>query len=153
MSIDVIDTKVINTVLSALGASDEKFKNSLDKFLKLSIKIANDSEEIRDELALYDDMIFHVYMPDLEYNIWIKIKESELQYNMNLYEVIPKNVRAIHYILNRKAMSKIIKQEMTAAEAYLKGLVSIDGEFSDALISRNILDLFFSYINYFMKEQ
>ena len=115
------------------------------------MKIANDSEDMRDELALYEDMIFHVYLPDLDYNIWIKTTENQLNYNTNLYEVIPKRVHAIHYILNRKTITKILRQEMTAAEAYFKGLINIDGELSDAIISRNILNLFFSYINYFMK--
>ncbi len=115
------------------------------------MKIANDSEEMRDELALYEDMIFHVYMPDLDHNIWIKTRENQLNYNSNLYEVIPKNGHAIHYILNKKTMTKILRQEMSAAEAYFKGLVSVDGELSDAMISRNILNHFFSYINHFMK--
>ncbi len=115
------------------------------------MKIANDSEDMREELALYDDMIFHVYLPDLDHNIWIKTNENHLNYNTNLYEVIPKSSHAIHYILNKKTMIKIVRQEMTAAEAYFKGLINIDGELSDAMISRNILNLFFSYINYFMK--
>jgi hypothetical protein len=134
-----------------LGVSDEKFKGSIDKFFKLGMKIANDSEDMRDELALYEDMIFHVYLPDLDYNIWIKTTENQLNYNTNLYEVIPKNGHAVHYILNRKTMTKILRQEMTAAEAYFKGLINIDGKLSDAIISRNILNLFFSYINHFMK--
>ena len=151
LSLDIIDTKVIDTVLSNLGVSDEKFKSSLDKFFKLSMKIANDSEDMCDELALYNNMIFHVYLPDLDYNIWIKTSENQLNYNTNRYEVIPKNSHAIHYILNRATVTKILRQEMSAAEAYFKGLVSIDGELSDAIISRNILNLFFAYINHFMK--
>ena len=115
------------------------------------MKIANESEDMCDELALYEDMIFHVYLPDLDYNIWIKTTENQLNYNTNLYEVIPKRGHAVHYILNRKTMTKILRQEMSAAEAYFKGLINIDGELSDAIISRNILNLFFSYINYFMK--
>jgi hypothetical protein len=115
------------------------------------MKIANDSEDVRDELALYEDMMFHVYLPDLDYNIWIKTSEDQLNYNTNRYEVIPKSSHVIHYILNRVTMIKILRQEMTASEAYFKGLVSIDGELSDAIISRNILNLFFAYINHFMK--
>ena len=115
------------------------------------MKIANDSEDVRDELALYEDMIFHVYLPDLDHNIWIKTSENQLNYNTNLYELIPKNSHVIHYILNRKTMAKILRQEMTAAEAFFKGLVNIDGELSDAIISRNILNQFFAYINHFMK--
>ena len=115
------------------------------------MKIANDSEDVRDELALYEDMIFHVYLPDLDHNIWIKTSENQLNYNTNLYELIPKNSHVIHYILNRKTMAKLLRQEMTAAEAYFKGLVNIDGELSDAIISRNILNQFFAYINHFMK--
>ena len=147
----MIDTKAIDIVLNTLGASDENFRSALDKFIKLSIKIANDSDEMCDELALYGDMIFHVYLPDLDYNLWIKARDKQLNYNTHLYEVIPKNARAIHYILNRKTMTKIIKQQMTPAEAYFKGMITIDGKMSDAIITRNVLKTFFSYINHFMK--
>lgn len=147
----MIDTKAIDIVLNTLGASDENFRSALDKFIKLSIKIANDSDEMCDELTLYGDMIFHVYLPDLDYNLWIKARDTQLNYNTHLYEVVPKNTRAIHFILNRKTMTKIIKQQMSAAEAYFKGLITIDGKMSDAIITRNILTTFFSYINHFMK--
>ena len=150
LSVD-FDTKAIDIALNTLGASDENFRSALDKFIKLSIKIANDSDEMQDELALYGDMIFHVYLPDLDYNLWIKTRNNQLNYNSHLYEVIPKNARAIHYILNRKTMTRIIKQQMTPAEAYFRGLIRIDGKMSDAIISRSILKTFFSYINYFMK--
>jgi len=149
----MIDTKVIDLVLNSLETSEDIFRSSLDKFIKLGIKIANDSEEIMDELLLYNDLIFHLYITDLDLNIWIKSNEGVLSYNNNLYEIIPENVHAIHSFLSKKIIAKILRQEMTAAEAYLKGFIQLEGNISDAIISKNILNLFFSYINYFMKRE
>ncbi|MHA1457576.1 MAG: hypothetical protein ACTSR5_16655, partial [Promethearchaeota archaeon] len=131
----------------------DKFRSSLDKFIKVGIKITNDSEEIMEELRLYNDLIFHLYITDLDLNIWIKSINGVLSYNNNLYEIIPENVHALHSFLSKTTIAKILRQEMTAAEAYLKGFIQIEGELSDAIISKNILSLFFSYINYFMKRE
>ncbi|MHA1625626.1 MAG: hypothetical protein ACTSWH_10905 [Promethearchaeota archaeon] len=149
----MIDTKVIDLVLNALETSEDKFRSSLDKFIKVGIKITNDSEEIMEELRLYNDLIFHLYITDLDLNIWIKSINGVLSYNNNLYEIIPENVHALHSFLSKTTIAKILRQEMTAAEAYLKGFIQIEGELSDAIISKNILSLFFSYINYFMKRK
>jgi len=149
----MIDAKVIVSVLDSLETSEDKFRNSLDKFIKVGIKIANDAEEITDELRLYNDLIFHLYITDLDLNIWIKSVDGYLSYNNNLYEIIPENVHMIHSFLSKKIIAKILRQEMTAAEAYLKGYIQLEGQLSDAIISKNILNLFFSYINYFMKRE
>ncbi|MBY9018413.1 MAG: hypothetical protein KGD66_06230 [Candidatus Lokiarchaeota archaeon] len=149
----MIDTKVIDLVLNALETSEDKFRSSLDKFIKVGIKITNDSEEIMDELQLYEDLIFHLYITDLDLNIWIKSINGVLSYNNNLYEIIPENVHALHSFLSKTTIAKILRQEMTVAEAYLKGFIQLEGELSDAIISKNILSLFFSYINYFMKRE
>lgn len=148
----MIDTKVIDLVLNSLENSEDIFKSSLDKFIKVGIKIANDSEEIMDELQLYNDLTFHLYITDLDLNIWIKSVNGVLQYNNNLYEIIPENVHIIHSFLPKKIIAKIIRQEMTVSEAYLKGFIKLEGELSDAIVSKNLLNLFFSYINYFMKR-
>jgi len=149
----MIDTKVIVSVLDSLETSEDKFRSSLDKFIKVGIKIANDAEEITDELRLYNDLIFHLYITDLDLNIWIKSVDGFLSYNNNLYEIIPENVHMIHSFLSKKIIAKILRQEMTAAEAYLKGFIQLEGKISDAIISKNLLNLFFSYINYFMKRE
>jgi len=149
----MIDAKVIVSVLDSLETSEDKFRNSLDKFIKVGIKIANDAEEITDELRLYNDLIFHLYITDLDLNIWIKSVDGYLSYNNNLYEIIPENVHMIHSFLSKKIIAKILRQEMTAAEAYLKGFIQLEGKISDAIISKNLLNLFFSYINYFMKRE
>ena len=149
----MIDTKVIDLVLNSLETSEDIFKTSLDKFIKLGIKIANDSEEIKEELELYDDFISHLYITDIDLNIWIKSVGGILSYNNNLYEIIPDNINAIHYFLSKSIITKIIRQEITVADAYLKGFVHLEGNLSDAIISNNILKLFFSYINYFMKHE
>ncbi|MHA1193514.1 MAG: hypothetical protein ACTSP9_14710 [Promethearchaeota archaeon] len=62
-------------------------------------------------------------------------------------------MHVLHSFLSKKTIAKILRQEMTAAEAYLKGFIQLEGELSDAIISKNILSLFFSYINYFMKRE
>ena len=149
----MIDTKVIDLVLDSLETSEDIFRSSLDKFIKVGIKIANDSEEIMDELLLYNDLIFHLYITDLDLNIWIKSVNGFLTYNNNLYEIIPENVHVLHSFLSKKTTTKILRQEMTAAEAYLKGFIQLEGKLSDAIISKNILNSFFKYINYFMKRE
>ena len=135
-----------------LEGSKESFKPQMDKFFKNIIKILNNIKDFKDELKLYDDFIIHVYIKDLDFNLWIKMIGGSLNYHSNYYEPNPDNLRVVHYILNSDLISKILMREMTASEAYFKGLLEFEGEMSDVLVSRNLLNLFFKLLDLSLNE-
>jgi len=45
-------------------------------------------------------------------------------------------------------MKKVITRKVQAADAFMRGLIKIQGELSDAIHAKNLLSLFFTYMDY-----
>ena len=139
----MIDTNTILVILNSLESPRTSFKVTIDKFIKEAIKIANESKDFRDELELYDDIIYHIYIYDIDYNIWIKKKGTSLSFNTSFYEENSENIKILHCFLKRNSMRKILIRKMTASEAFMKGLIKINGNLSDAIHAKNLFSLLF----------
>jgi len=149
----MIDSKVMTLMLHELGSGDEQFKITLERFIKIGLKIAQDSEDMQEELKLYGNMFFHIYIIDIEFNIWIKKIDETLSYNTSFYEKSSENMKTIHFILTKGIMRKIFMQKMDPADAWFKGIIKIEGDLSDAIIARNLLKYFFFILNSFLERK
>jgi hypothetical protein len=149
----MIDTKVMNLMLIELDSNDENFKRALDKFIKMGLKLIQSSEEFQEELNLYKDILFHIYISDIDYNIWLKKTGISLNYNTSFYEKSSEELRTIHFILTKEIMKKVFKKKLEPSEAWFKGIIKIDGELSDAMVAWNLLKSFSKLFNYNLKHK
>ena len=85
-------------ILNSLESTKTSFKSTIDKFIKAAIKIALESEDFKDELILYEDIIYHIYIYDIDHNIWIKKKGTSLSFNNSFYEENSENLDILHCI-------------------------------------------------------
>ena len=151
----MIDSNAIVMMLNSLESTENKFKSTLDEIIKLGITIANNSREVHEDLELYEDLIYHVYIYDIDYNIWIKKVEGFLTYNNSYYEANSKEINVIHIILTKKNLRKIMTRKIQVADAYMRGLIKIRGsdEYMSGLIKiKNILKSFFINMNYLVED-
>jgi len=135
-------------MLNSLDSSKNAFKSTLDNFIRLSIKIANETEEFQEELKLFDDKIYHIYVSDSDYNIWLKKIGRSVVYNNSYYEENSEGLSVIHFFLTKTTMKKVITRKIQAADAFMRGLIKIRGDVSDAMCAKNLLSLFFRYMDY-----
>jgi len=147
----MIDTKVINLMLIELDSNDEKFKSTLDKFIKMGIKLIQDSEEFQEELSMYGNLLFHVFISDIDYNMWLKKIGTNLTYNTSFYEKSSEELRTIHFILTKETMKKIFRKKLDPTEGWFKGVIKIDGELSDVILTRNLLKSFTELFSYHLR--
>ena len=140
-------------IINSLESPRTSFKATLDKFIKEAIKIANVSEDFKDELELYDDIIYHLYIYDIDYNIWIKKKGTSLSFNNSFYEENSENIDILHCILTRSIMRKILIRKMQASDAYMRGLIEINGNLSDAVHARNLWKTFLACMDYLAEKK
>jgi len=151
----MIDSNTIVMMLNSLESTDNNFKSMLDEIIKLGITIANNSKEIHEDLKLYEDTIYHVYIYDIDYNIWIKMVEGFLTYSNSYYEANSEEINVIHLILTKKILRKIITRKIQVADAYMRGLIKIRGsdEYMSGLIKiKNILKSLFTNMNYLTED-
>jgi len=144
----MIDSNDILMMLSSLESSESTFKSAIDKFIRLGIKIANETKEFQEELQLYEDKIFHIYINEIDYNIWLKKIGGFFTYNNSFYEDNSEELSVIHFFLTKTVMKKVITRQMQVADAFMRGLIKIRGKLADAIHARNLLSLFFTYMDY-----
>ena len=144
----MIDSNDILLMLNSLESSESTFKSTIDKFIRLGIKIANETEEFQEELRLYEDKIYHIYINDMDYNIWLKKIGGYFSYNNSIYEENSEELSVIHFFLTKTTMKKVITQKLQAEDAFMRGLIKIRGKLADAILARNLLSLFFTYMDY-----
>ena len=144
----MIDSNDILMMLSSLESSESTFKSAIDKFIRLGIKIANETKEFQEELQLYEDKIFHIYINEIDYNIWLKKIGGFFTYNNSFYEDNSEELSVIHFFLTKTVMKKVITRQMQVADAFMRGLIKIRGKLADAVHARNLLSLFFTYMDY-----
>ncbi len=144
----MIDSNDILLMLNSLESSESTFKSTIDKFIRLGIKIANETEEFQEELRLYEDKIYHIYINDMDYNIWLKKIGGYFSYNNSIYEENSEALSVIHFFLTKTTMKKVITQKLQAEDAFMRGLIKIRGKLADAILARNLLSLFFTYMDY-----
>ena len=144
----MIDSNDILLMLNSLESSESTFKSTIDKFIRLGIKIANETEEFQEELQLYEDKIYHIYINDMDYNIWLKKIGGSFSYNNSIYEENSEELSVIHFFLTKTIVKKVITQKLQAEDAFMRGLIKIRGKLADAILARNLLSLFFTYMDY-----
>ena len=144
----MIDSNAILMMLNSLESSESTFKSTIDKFIRLGIKIANETEELHEELKLYEDKMYHIYIKDIDYNIWLKKIGGSVAYNNSFYEENSEELGVIHFFLTKNIMKKVITRKIQAADAFMRGLIKIRGKLSDARHAKNLLSLFFTYMDY-----
>ncbi len=144
----MIDSNDILLMLNSLESSESTFKSTIDKFIRLGIKIANETEEFQEELRLYEDKIYHIYINDMDYNIWLKKIGGYFSYNNSIYEENSEELSVIHFFLTKTTVKKVITQKLQAEDAFMRGLIKIRGKLADAILARNLLSLFFTYMDY-----
>jgi len=149
----MIDSNTILVILNSLESPRTSFKATIDKFIKEAIKIANESKDFKDELELYDDIIYHVYIYDIDYNIWIKKKGTSLSFNNSFYEENSENIKILHCFLTRNSMRKILIRKMPVSDAFMRGLIEIKGNLSDAIHAKNLWKLFLACMDYLAEKK
>jgi hypothetical protein len=148
----MIDSNTILMILNSLESPRTSFKATLDKFIKEAIKIANVSEDFKDELELYDDIIYHIYFYDIDYNIWIKKKGTSLSFNNSFYEENSENFEILHCILTKNIMRKILIRKVQPSDAYMRGLIEINGNLSNAIHARHLWKTFLACMDYLAEK-
>ena len=148
----MIDSNTILVILNSLESPRTSFKATIDKFINEAIKIANDSEDFKDELELYHDIIYHIYIYDIDYNIWIKKKGTSLSFNNSFYVENSENSKILHFFLTRTSMRKILIRKVPVSDAFMKGLIKINGNLSDAIHAKNLWKLFLVCMDYLAEK-
>ncbi|MFX0104664.1 MAG: SCP2 sterol-binding domain-containing protein [Candidatus Hodarchaeota archaeon] len=136
----MLDSKNFNSVIHDLENQDEEFIESLDRVISFAVSIIKNTEELREEIVDYDD-IYQIILTDINFNFWLKISNGLIIYKKGINKSASFRVKYTKDIL-----VKILKSEMYGTDAFMKGIIKVDGDLSQGLRFIKLFRIFLEYL-------
>ena len=139
--INMLDSKSFNSVISDLEDKNQEFITILDKIINLGINIVMNTEELLEEIKDYD-YIYQIFITDINFKFWIKVSKGSIIYKKGVNRDASFRVK-----FTKDIIIKVLKREMRGTEAYMKGIIKVDGDLTQGLRFIKIIRLIIKYIN------
>ncbi|MFX0042895.1 MAG: SCP2 sterol-binding domain-containing protein [Candidatus Hodarchaeota archaeon] len=137
----MLDSQKFNSVIHELENKEEEFIAILDKIIKMGVNFLQNTEELREEIMDYD-YIYQIVVSDINFNFWLKVSKGSIMYKRGIN---PSATFRVNY--TKDIIIKILKREMYGSEAYLKGIIRVDGDLTQGLRYIKVFRLLLKYIN------
>jgi hypothetical protein len=137
----MLNSNSFSSVLHDLEHQDEEFIASLDKIINYIVYKFKVTEELREEILDYD-IIYQIIITDINYNFWLNLSKGSIIYKKGINRNASFKVKYTKDIL-----IKILKREIYGTDAFIKGLLKVDGNLSQGLRYIKLFRLFLKYLN------
>ncbi|MFX1388990.1 MAG: SCP2 sterol-binding domain-containing protein [Promethearchaeota archaeon] len=137
----MLNSKSFNTVLLELENHNEEFVSILDQIIKFIILKFKNTEELREEIIDYD-VIYQIIITDINFNFWLKVSNGLIIYRKGVNR---KSSFRVKY--TKEILVKVLKREMYGTDAFMKGIIQVDGDLSQGLRFIKLFRLFMKYLN------
>ncbi|MFX1436210.1 MAG: SCP2 sterol-binding domain-containing protein [Promethearchaeota archaeon] len=137
----MLNSKSLNSVLTDLQNHNGELIALLDKFIKFAVNKFLNTEDLREEIEAYDD-IYQIIIKDLDFNFWLNVSNGSIIYKKGINRSASFKVK-----YTKDVLLKILKREMDGTDAYMKGLIEVDGDLSQGLRFTKLFRIFLLYLN------
>ena len=137
----MLNSKSFNSVLNDLEDHNGEFLTALDRFIKFAVGKFTNTEELREEILDYND-IYQIFITDMNFNFWLNISNGSIIYKKGIN-------RSASFRVNytKEILIKILKREMYGTDAYMKGIIKVDGDLSQGLRFMKLFRMLIEYLN------
>ena len=136
----MLDSKNFSLVLNNLDSQDEELITVLDQIIKYSVNLFKNSEELREEIIDYNE-VYQIFITDLNHNFWFRVSRGSIIYKKGINRSATFKVK-----YTRDIILKILKREISGIDAYMKGILKVDGDLIEGLRFTRLFRLVFNYI-------
>jgi len=143
----MLDSKKFNSIIHELENKEEEFIAILDKIIKMGVNFLQNTEELREEIMDYD-YIYQILVSDINFKFWLKVSRGSIMYKRGIN---PNATFRVSY--TKDIMIKILKREMYGSEAYMKGIIKVDGDLTQGLRYIKVFRLLLKYIKNNFKNE
>ena len=143
----MLDSKKFNSVIHELENKEEEFIAILDKIIKMGVNFLQNTEELREEIMDYD-YIYQILVSDINFKFWLKVSRGSIMYKRGIN---PNATFRVSY--TKDIIIKILKREMYGSEAYMKGIIKVDGDLTQGLRYIKVFRLLLKYIKNNFKNE
>lgn len=133
-------SKTFNLIIDELETEDTKTIATITRFLEFSINFIQSTQELREEILDFDN-IYQFYVNDINFELWIKISNGSIIYKKGI-----NNNSDLRIFLTKNLLLRLIKQDITITDAYMKGLLKMQGDISQVVKFRNLVRFYSKYV-------
>ena len=133
-------SKTFNSILDELEAEDTEIITIFTRFLEFSITFIQNTQELREEILDFDN-IYQFYVNDINFELWMKISKGTIIYKKGINDNADLRIS-----FTKKLLLRLIKQDITINEAYMKGLLKMQGDISQVVKFRNLIRFYRKYV-------
>ena len=133
-------SKTLNSILDELEAEDTEIIIIFTRFLEFSINFIQNTQELREEILDFDN-IYQFYVNDINFELWMKISKGTIIYKKGINDNADLRIS-----FTKKLLLRLIKQDITITEAYMKGLLKMQGDISQVVKFRNLIRFYRKYV-------
>jgi hypothetical protein len=137
----MLNSKSFNSVLDDLENHNGEFIAVLDKFIKLAVNKFTTTDELCEEIVDYED-IYQILITDINFNFWFNVSKGSIIYKKGVNRNASFKVK-----YTKNIIIKILKREMYGTEAYMKGIIKVDGDLSQGLRYIKLFRILIEYLN------
>lgn len=137
----MLDSKNFNSVIHDLENQDGEFIESLDKVIKFAVSIVKNTEELREEIADYND-VYQIFITDINFNFWLRVSKGSIIYKKGINRSASFRVK-----YTKDIFINILKNDMYGIDAFMKGIIKVDGDLSQGLRFTKLFRLVLNYLN------
>lgn len=150
----MLDTKKeFLTIIDKLENEDNRDIINISNIFKFGINLIKNSRELREEILDFSN-IYQFHIEDVEYDFWLKIDEESMLFKKGTndksnVEIFLKMDTFKQIIMKNLLMTKNNKNndyEFIVSDAYMKGLIKIRGNLTQAIKFKNLILLICKYL-------
>ncbi|MHA1490303.1 MAG: SCP2 sterol-binding domain-containing protein [Promethearchaeota archaeon] len=141
------DSNNHNSRLSKKKHDKEKFKAYVKKAFELTKRYVYSSEEFQEDIKDYNE-IYEVCLRDIDFTFRLEIFEGTV-----IYKEGTSKKSALRVELTTDLMKKIFKKEISASDAYMRGIIKFQGSITEAFKFNNFFNLGFKYFKKITKKK
>ena len=142
----MLNSKSFNSALTDLVNRDEELIVILDKFIKFVVDKFINTEDLREEIKDYND-IYQITITDLNFSFWLSVSNNSMIYKKGFNRNTSFKIKYTKDIL-----IKILKREVYGTDAFMRGLIKVDGDLSQGLRFIKLFRMFLLYLDNGFKE-
>ena len=142
----MLATNSIDIIIDKLTNSDKNIVGILDKFIKSGINLIQNTEELLEEILDFNQ-VYQFHITDISFNFWIEVSNGKITYKNGI-----NNNTSLRMYFTRELILKIFKGEIGGTEAYMKGLMKVNGNISHGFKIKNFLRLLIDYLKAISKS-
>ena len=143
----MLNSKSYNSVIHYLENHDGEFIAILERIINFAVNKFKNTEELREEIVDFEDT-YQIILTDVDFSFWLKVASGSMFYKRGINRSAP-----VKIMYTKDTFVRILKREISGIDAFMKGVIKVDGDLFQGLRFVKLFRLFMKYLNNgFQKE-